>query len=438
MVTRRKLLLAAGGAAVAIVAGGALVSLTRGGAQEQTKPQEQATTPAEIGGKLVVLARSGYHEEINRNLIETFRAKYPNVQVEYIGKGYVDLYQILMLALSARSSDYDALYIDEPWLPVMVRNGWLVPIDNPDLDGYPEHLRKWPTIGGKTYGQAITGNANFLFYREDIIKDLGETPPETWDDVLRIAKKVKQRYTDTGTRIYGFGCYAVKGEAIAADTFPGFLYPFGGRYFAEDGITPALYSPEAIEALEFFKTLREYSHPRITEFTTLAEYSEAILRGEVAMGLVWNGWIKDIDNPAKSNVVGKINIMPYPRQKVFFGAQSGIWFYSVSAFSRNQRTAMEFVKTVTSFPAQKKAALEAGLPPSRLPVFKDPDYRAKQRLADAYYRLFEVVKPVRTSPYWQDMAEPLGNYLSLGLLGSLPAEEAIRRAHQEMVNATKR
>lgn len=427
MVTRRQLIIAAGGAAIALAAGGTAL-LLRGGA----KPQE-----GKIGGKLVVAARSGYHEEINRNLIDTFLKEYPNVEVEYIGKGYGDLYQLLVLALSAKSRDYDALYIDEPWLPMMVKNGWLLPIEDPDLEGYPEHLRKWPTIGGKTYGQAITGNANFLFYREDILRDLGESKPETWDDVLRIAKKVKEKYTDIGVKIYGFGCYASKGEPMAADTFPGFLYPFGGRYFANDNITPALDSKEAVEALEFFKSLLPYSHPRITEFTTLAEYSEAILRGEIAMGLVWNGWIKDIDDPVRSAVVGKINIMPYPRQKVFFGAQSGIWFYSVSAFSQNVNTAMKFVKLVTSFPAQLRAAIEAGLPPSRLQVFKHPDYKAKQRLADKYYEIMEVTKPVRTSPFWQDMAETLGKYLIEGLLGRMPAEEAIRRAHQEMVNATR-
>lgn len=448
MVTRRQFLIMAGGAAIIILAGGAAYIASRPRTTTTTTPVASPTTtpgispttttkPKNIGGKIVVLGRSGYHETINKNLIDTFLQKYPNVQVEYVPKGYVDEYQTIVLSHSSRSSDYDALYIDEPWIHMMINNGWLSPIDEPDLDGYPEHLKNWPTVGGKTYAQAITGNANFLFYREDVLKDLGETPPETWDDVLRIAKKVKEKYTDLGVKLYGFGAYSVKGTSIAQDTFPAFLYPFGGRYFAEDGITPALYSEEAVQALEFFKELKKYSHPRMTEFTSLAEYSEAILRGEVAMGVVWNGWIIDIDNPQKSNVVGKINIRPYPRQKTFFGAQSGVWFYGVSAFSTNPDTAMEFVKIATSLPAQKRAALEAGLPPTRLQVFKDPDYRAKQRLADKFLEIIEVVKPVRTNPLWGDMAEPVGTYLFMGLMGDLPADEAIKKAHDEMVRVTK-
>jgi len=430
MVTRRQFLYLLGGAAVAAIAGGGIYYWLSGPAT----PQQP--TPKKLSGKLTILGRSGYHETINRNLMDTFNKKYPDVSLDYVPKGYTDEYQTIVLSMRNKSTDYDVLYIDEPWIHMFIQNGWLLPIDNPDLSDYPDLLRTWPVVGGKTYAQAITGNANFLIYREDILKDLGETPPETWDDVLRIAKKVKSRYTDVGIKIYGFGAYSVKGTSIAQDTFPAILYPFGGRYFAEDGITPALKSPEAVEALEFFKELKNYAHPRMTEFASLAEYSDAILRGEVAIGVVWNGWIADIDNPQKSQVVGKINIMPYPRQKTTFGAQSGVWYMAASAYTTNPDAAIEYVKVATSFEAQKRAAIEAGLPPTRLSVFNDPDYKAKIRLADKFLEIIRVVKPVRTNPLWGDMAENVGTYLYMGLLGQISAEEAIAKAHEEMVKVT--
>lgn len=429
MVTRRQFLYLLGGAVVVAAAGGGVYYWLTQGAK---KPQ----AAKKISGKLTILGRSGYHETINRNLMDTFSKKYPDVTLDYVPKGYTDEYQTIVLAMRNKSSDYDVLYIDEPWIHMFIQNGWLLPIDEPDLSDYPDFLQKWPTVNGKTYAQAITGNANFLIYREDILKDLGETPPETWDDVLRIAKKVKARYTDIGVKIYGFGAYSVKGTSIAQDTFPAILYPFGGRYFAEDGITPALKSPEAVEALEFFKQLKQYSHPRMTEFQSLAEYSDAILRGEVAIGIVWNGWISDIDNPQKSQVVGKINIMPYPRQKTSFGAQSGVWYMAASAYTQNPDAALEYVKVSTSFEAQRRAAIEAGLPPTRLGVFRDPNYKAKVRLADRFLEILNVVKPVRTNPLWGDMAENVGTYLYMGLLGQISAEEAIAKAHEEMVKVT--
>ncbi|MEZ0345368.1 MAG: extracellular solute-binding protein [Infirmifilum sp.] len=428
MVTRRQFIYLIGGAAAVAALGGGLYFLTQ--------RQAPSTPPKKIGGKVTILGRSGYHEAINRNLISTFNKKYPDVTFDYVPKGYDDEYQTIILSMQNKSPDYDVIYIDEPWIHMMIDKGWLLPIDNADISDYPDLLKTWPSKGGKIYALGITGNVNFFWYRKDILNSLGEQPPQTWDDVLRIAKKVKAKYTDQGQKVYGFGAYAVKGTSVAQDTFPAFLYPFGGSYFAADGVTPALNSPEAVNALSFFKELLQYSHPRTTQFQSLDEYSQAILNGEIAMGVAWNAWIANVDDPQKSKVVGQIEVMPYPKQKVFFGVQSGVWYYGVSAFSTNPDTAMEYTRVATSFDAQKRAALEAGLPPTRLSVFNDPDYRSKFRLADSWRKLLEVVKPVRTNPLWGSMSVNVGNYLYMGLIGQLSVEEAIQKAYQEMVRVT--
>lgn len=432
--SRRKFLFLMGGvAATALAVGVGIYYFTS--LQKGRAPSPPART---FSGKLTVLARSGYHQTVNEYLISLFRSKYPEVSVEYVGKGYGDLYQLLVLSMRNRSSDYDVLYIDEPWLPLMIKNNWIEPIDSPDLKGYPDYLKNWATRGDKVYALPLLGNANFLFYRSDILSDLGEKPPETWDDVLRIAQKVKRKYTDAGVKIYGFSAYATKGNGVASDTFPAFLYPFGGSYFAPDGVTPVLNSRAAVEALSFFKELLKYSHPRTTEWTSLTEYSDAILRGEVAIGVVWNGWIIDIDNPSKSNVVGKIDVMPYPKQRIDYNlTMSGVWYYGVSSFSTNKSAAFEFIKTVTSTEAQKAAMLSVGLPPTRLPVYRDPDVRSRMRLSDKFFDIMSVVRPLRTSPAWPDMAEPVGAYLYLGLIGQLSPEEAVSKAHGEMVNISR-
>jgi multiple sugar transport system substrate-binding protein len=434
---RRFLTLLGGIAGAAIIAGAGAYYMLGGSRSPQVGITTSPTTRA-LSGKITVLGRSAYHENINKYLITLFLSKYPGVQVEYVAKGYSDEYQLLVLSMRNSSPDYDALYIDEPWIPLMLKNSWLEPLDNPDLDGYPEYLKNWATRGGKVYALPITGNANFLFYRSDILSDLGEKPPESWDDVLRIAKKVKSKYTDTGVKIYGFGASATKGTGASQDTFPALLYPFGGSYFGSDGVTPTLNSREAVEALSFLKDLLNYSHPRTTQWTSLTEYSDAILRGEIAMGIVWNGWISDIDNPSKSSVVGKIEIMPYPRQRISYNlTHSGVWYYGVSVFSRNKAAAMEYVKTVTSKESQKLATINAGLPASRVPVYGDPDVKSKLRLASKFTEIMSVVRPLRTSPAWPDMADSVGNYIYLGLRGEMSPEDAISRAHEEMVKVSK-
>ncbi|GCC11293.1 bacterial extracellular solute-binding protein [archaeon] len=221
------------------------------------------------------------------------------------------------------------------------------------------------------------------------------------------------------------------GRRIANDAFPAFLYPFGGRYFAKGGTKPVLNSQEAVDALKFMKGLLPYSDPQTT--TWVHQFTDSILRGEIAMGIVWNGNIKDVDNPEKSKVVGKIDVMPYPTQKINFGAVSGAWFYAVSKFSKNNRLADKFTDFATSFEAQKSATLNVGLPPTKLPVYLDPEVKKKDRLAEEYYNILSVAKTVRTNPKWMSMWTPVGTYLYMGVTGEISPEDAIKRAYEEML-----
>lgn len=63
------------------------------------------------------MARSDYHQEVHdKALIPYFKERNPSVAVEYVPKGYNDLYQVAKLAMQRGSSDYDVLYLDEPWV----------------------------------------------------------------------------------------------------------------------------------------------------------------------------------------------------------------------------------------------------------------------------------------------------------------------------------
>ncbi len=97
--------MAVGGAVVAAVAGGVLWQLSQ--------PPPSSTTTAQ--GRLVILARSDYHQEVHdKALIPYFKERNPSVAVEYVRKGYNDLYQVAKLAMQRGSSDYDVLYLDGP------------------------------------------------------------------------------------------------------------------------------------------------------------------------------------------------------------------------------------------------------------------------------------------------------------------------------------
>jgi ABC-type glycerol-3-phosphate transport system substrate-binding protein len=84
---------------------------------------------------------------------------------------------------------------------------------------------------------ALPCNQTFLvmFYRKDILKELGIDPPETWDDMIKALTVMSQNNMDLGM---------IPGEEV----FLTFLLQNGGEYYNEDGSLCTLDSEEAINS----------------------------------------------------------------------------------------------------------------------------------------------------------------------------------------------
>jgi multiple sugar transport system substrate-binding protein len=83
--------------------------------------------------------------------------------------------------------------------------------------------------------------------RTDLLEQIGEKNPDTWEDWLRIGKKGKAIGHPFGT--------ALGHSADANTTLLSILWSYGGSYVARDGETVTINSPETREAMEFVKQL---------------------------------------------------------------------------------------------------------------------------------------------------------------------------------------
>ena len=83
--------------------------------------------------------------------------------------------------------------------------------------------------------------------RTDLLEQIGEKNPDTWEDWLRIGKKGKAIGHPFGT--------ALGHSADANTTLLSILWSYGGSYVAKDGETVTINSPETREAMEFVKQL---------------------------------------------------------------------------------------------------------------------------------------------------------------------------------------
>ena len=434
------LYLAVGGVA-ALAAGGIIYAwqqtpstATQTATQTQTAQTHTAAQTANQPRRLTILARSAYHQEINKALMEYYNSKRPPVEFNYIPKGYSDTYQVAVLAMRNKSTDYDVMYLDGPWLYEFYVNGWLEPLGDMDMSGVLQGTADLGRYKGAVYAMPITGNFNFMFYNKELLDKVGESPPKSWDDVLRIAEEVNQRLAP---KSYGWsGNYP---DGVVSDVYATVLLSLGGYMFdPKDRVTPMLDTPEAVEALKIVRDLAspKRAHPKTTSWSSLTEYSDAILNGEVAMGAVWNGWVKDVDNPNRSKVVGQIYLVPMPGKRPV--SQTGVWYYTVPVYSRNKELAKDYIKVATSYEAQKYAYLKAGLPPTRINVYEDPEVQQRSRLAKMFAELAKVGMPARTSPIYMKLESDLNTTVNKVVLGQLTPEAAAAQMQKMLMEESKR
>ncbi|MEM1663475.1 MAG: extracellular solute-binding protein [Pyrobaculum sp.] len=424
---------ATGAAAVALAAAGFVMF-----GKEPESTQAGGQVARARATRLGVLARSGYHQTVNYALFDYAKSLWPGLEFEYEAKGYAETYQTAVLAMQQRSDRYDILYLDEPWLPHFKTAGWLEGGVEFDTSGISEHILKMASQGGRYIAAPTLGNFCFLFYNSALLDRVGEAAPKSWDDVLRITETINTRLGPE--RIYGWvGNY----NNNVSDVYMAVLLSMGGHMFdPSDGVTPVLATASrtsAIEAMRIVKELadRRRGHPKTVSWQDpVSEISDAIKKGEVAMGLAYSGWIIDVDNPSKSRVVGQINIAPPPGR--FKATVSGVWYWGVPIYSKKREEAREVVKIITSKEAQKYALLKADFIPARATVYQDPEVRAKIRLAPQWVDVILAGYPARTSPIYMALLGQMNTIANKAVLGEITPEEAVESIHRLLVSESQR
>lgn len=101
---------------------------------------------------------------------------------------------------------------------------------------------------GKVYGLPVQQGFYMMFYRKDILNDLGIKPPKTWDEFYSIVPIIQRNNMQVGITNFDFAL----GSAGSADNgmFDTLLFQRGGTYFNEDQSKTGFESKEALEAFK--------------------------------------------------------------------------------------------------------------------------------------------------------------------------------------------
>ncbi|MGI9331908.1 MAG: ABC transporter substrate-binding protein [Gammaproteobacteria bacterium] len=261
----------------------------------------------------------------------------------------------------AADGSFDVVNYLDSWGPPNAH--WLVPIDERmasdgiSMDRYPPAFAKSAQFEGKTIGFPLRAHAQLMFYRKDVVDDLGMSPPKTWDDVIAIGKAIR----DQGIDIEQIALYYHNdGNRQNLFIWLNFLWAAGADVFDSNNC-PVWSSEEGLAATEDYielHTVHKITNPSSLSFVE-QDARQSFQQGKSAMIPVWWWAYSAMTNPDAS-VLTKEQVrfagMPSYRGRAVTYAIS--MPFSISRHSKKQDAAWEFLKWLSNPELEKRNAIE--------------------------------------------------------------------------------
>ena len=195
--------------------------------------------------------------QVVKELVESeFESEYGiDVSVNLVVGGVVEA------TLADKGPDV-ALFLGGEYPVNLAARGLLV--DMSELDGYEEMTELYQETAmvpyeydGGVYAMPLTRSWAMMFYRKDVLAELGFTEaPETWDDLIDMLPALQRNYMSVGLVLPYVAADANQATISAATetglTFAALLLQQGVNYYNEDQTATTFDSTEAIDAFEMW------------------------------------------------------------------------------------------------------------------------------------------------------------------------------------------
>jgi multiple sugar transport system substrate-binding protein len=315
--------------------------------------------------------------------------KLTGIKVQYETYTEDQYRQKVLLELSAGSGGLDAFatYAAQEGLKFW-RSGWYEPLDpylrNPrltdpafDLADISKGAVQGNIYDGKLTSLPVQQNTTMLFYRKDLFERLKLKVPQTYAELEETAKRL-HNMEEGGQKVVGI---VMRGKMAAATSqWAPYLLGMGGTWLTKDG-KPAISSPKSVQALDLYgRLLRNYGPPGAVNYHWY-ECVSLFVQGRAAMYTDVNSRLFQFEDPAKSQVVGKVGYALFPAGPAGRTPTMEAISMAVSSKSKKKEAAYLFVQ----WAAGKDVALKLlvkGVPVPRASAWKDARFLAEQKHTD--------------------------------------------------------
>jgi multiple sugar transport system substrate-binding protein len=230
--------------------------------------------------------------------------------------------------------------------------------------------------------------------------------PKSWDELKEVATFFQGREID-GKTVYGAAIYTERGSEGITMGVTAAMYSWGFQYQDPDNpyhMDGYVNSPEAVEALEFYKSLFECCTPPGHTDAYMTTNLDAYKSGQVAMQMNWFAFMPGI---LKDTDVGgdKSGFFVNPPEKVAASTLGGQGI-SVVSYSEKQDLALEYIKWFAKPEVQKKWWALGGYS-CHMAVLEDPGFANSAPFAGDFLRAMSNVKDFWQEPTYAELLQAM-------------------------------
>ncbi|WP_441958140.1 ABC transporter substrate-binding protein [Mycolicibacterium houstonense] len=395
-----------------------------------------------------------------RDLADRFEAANPDIKLRFVTLSENQARAKITASTAMGGGEFDVVMISNYEAPQWAENGWLVNLSEHarntpgyDEDDFIPSLKESLSYQGSMYAVPFYGESSFLMYRKDLFEQAGIEMPRnpTWQHVADAAAKLDKPGEMVGICLRGKPGW---GEVLAPlDTV---INTFGGRWYDEQW-NAQLTSPEVQKAVNFYVDLvRTHGEPGAAT-SGFGECATQFAQGRAAMWYDATSAVSVLEDPASSNVVGKVGYAMAPMVEKPNSGWLYTWALGIPKSSDKPDAAWRFISWMTDKNYIRLVGEELGwarVPPgSRLSTYDIPEYQeASKAFGKVTLDSIEGATPARPTvqpvpytgvqflaiPEFQDLGTRVSQQISAAIAGQKSVTEALEQSQQyaEVVGRT--
>lgn len=370
-------------------------------------------------------------------LAQQFENENPGLHIDVQSIPWSAAHEKLITAV-AGGTEPDMCQLGTTWMPEFHAMGALAPLDpfvaaSPIVKPENYFPGSWRTavFDSAIYGIPWYVETRVLFYRSDLLQEVGfDHAPATWDELREACRRLRRDLDGDGKPDrYGITLQVNQWEHILF-----FTWAANGRILEDDLYTPAVTSPETVEAWEFYTRLFAEGLVPI-ESGLLSNLFHAFETGYFAMFISGPWMIAQIRQQCPS-ITGKWSVAMMP---AFRSRDSWAGGANLVIFRRSGRkaAAWRFIEYLSRPDIQVQWYRLLSDLPAVMDAWQDSLLQGDPMI-EVFYQQLQHTRTAPQVPEWEQIASRISRWLEVAVYGRMPVVAALDGLERDIVRIMRK